>query len=36
MGYAKIQQMIVPKIGLADGIILDLFSKWQMTKKTSK
>jgi exopolyphosphatase/guanosine-5'-triphosphate,3'-diphosphate pyrophosphatase len=36
MGYAKIQQMIVPKIGLADGIILDLFSKWQLSKKTSK
>lgn len=36
MGYAKIQQMIVPKIGLADGIILDLFSKWQSSKKPAK
>jgi exopolyphosphatase/guanosine-5'-triphosphate,3'-diphosphate pyrophosphatase len=29
MGYAKIQNMLVPKIGLSDGIILDLFNKWR-------
>ncbi|MFM1999339.1 MAG: hypothetical protein RL204_1286, partial [Bacteroidota bacterium] len=29
MGYSKIQNMIVPKIGLSDGIILDLFNKWR-------
>lgn len=33
MRYARIQQMIVPKIGLADGIILDLFSNWQLNRK---
>lgn len=30
MGYANIANMIVPKIGLADGIILDLFENWQL------
>lgn len=30
MEYSGIQQMIVPKIGLADGIILDLFENWQL------
>ncbi len=30
MTYAGIQQMIVPKIGLADGIILELFENWQL------
>lgn len=29
MDYSKIQKMIVPKIGLSDGIILDLFNKWR-------
>ncbi|MFZ4785776.1 MAG: Ppx/GppA phosphatase family protein [Flavobacteriales bacterium] len=29
MDYANIQKMIVPKIGLSDGIILDLFNKWR-------
>lgn len=29
MQYGRIEQMIVPKIGLADGVILDLFSRWQ-------
>lgn len=33
MGLANIQKMMVPKIGLADGIILELFSDW---KKSSK
>lgn len=33
MQYARINQMMVPKIGLADGIILDLFSNWKSTKK---
>lgn len=32
MEYSGIQQMIVPKIGLADGIILDLFENWQLEK----
>lgn len=30
MGYANISNMIVPKIGLADGVILDLFENWQL------
>jgi exopolyphosphatase / guanosine-5'-triphosphate,3'-diphosphate pyrophosphatase len=30
MGYAHISNMIVPKIGLADGVILDLFENWQL------
>ncbi|MEZ4799980.1 MAG: exopolyphosphatase [Flavobacteriales bacterium] len=30
MGYAGITEMLVPKIGLADGIILDLFENWQL------
>lgn len=29
MRLAGIKQMIVPKIGLSDGIILDLFTRWQ-------
>lgn len=29
MGYAAIKEMIVPKIGLADGIILDIFNNWK-------
>lgn len=33
MQYARINQMIVPKIGLADGIILDLFSNWKSARK---
>lgn len=30
MSYANIPNMIVPKIGLADGVILDLFENWQL------
>lgn len=38
MGYASIKDMLVPKIGLADGIILDIFEKWKNKsgKKTGK
>lgn len=38
MGFAGINNMLVPKIGLADGIILDIFQIWKndLQKKTSK
>lgn len=29
MGFAGIREMIVPKIGVSDGIILDLFEQWK-------
>ncbi|MFN9799518.1 MAG: hypothetical protein ACK54P_05825, partial [Bacteroidota bacterium] len=29
MDYAGIEEMIVPKIGLSDGIILDMFNAWK-------
>ncbi len=29
MGFAGIQEMIVPKIGVSDGIILELFEQWE-------
>lgn len=31
MGFANIRTMMVPKVGLADGIILDLFNDWRQT-----
>lgn len=36
MEFANCRDMLVPKIGLADGIILDIFKKWkkQQLKKT--
>jgi len=30
--YAGIQEILVPKIGLADGIILDIFNNWKKTQ----
>jgi exopolyphosphatase / guanosine-5'-triphosphate,3'-diphosphate pyrophosphatase len=38
MGYAGITNMLVPKIGLADGIILDMFQVWKngLKKKAPK
>lgn len=35
MAYAASSQMMVPKIGLGDGIILDIFQKWE-SKQTLK
>jgi exopolyphosphatase / guanosine-5'-triphosphate,3'-diphosphate pyrophosphatase len=29
MAYGFSKQMMVPKIGLGDGIILDIFQKWK-------
>lgn len=29
MGFAGIQQMIVPKVGVSDGIVLELFEQWK-------
>ena len=33
MEYANIRDMLVPKIGLSDGIILDIFDKWKNSQK---
>lgn len=33
MKYAGIREMLVPKIGLADGIILDIFAHWKKQEK---
>ncbi len=33
MNAAGIKSMLVPKIGLADGIILEIFNKWKNTQK---
>ncbi|MFM9984211.1 MAG: Ppx/GppA phosphatase family protein [Flavobacteriales bacterium] len=33
MEFAKIRDMLVPKIGLSDGIILDIFDKWKNSQK---
>ncbi|MFN0033376.1 MAG: Ppx/GppA phosphatase family protein [Flavobacteriales bacterium] len=33
MQAANISNMMVPKIGLADGIILDIFNKWKNARK---
>ncbi len=33
MDYAGISSMLVPKIGLADGIILDIFENWKASQK---
>jgi exopolyphosphatase/guanosine-5'-triphosphate,3'-diphosphate pyrophosphatase len=33
MEYAGISNMLVPKIGLADGIILDIFENWKSSQK---
>jgi exopolyphosphatase/guanosine-5'-triphosphate,3'-diphosphate pyrophosphatase len=33
MDAAGIKSMLVPKIGLADGIILEIFNKWKNTQK---
>lgn len=35
MGFANIQKMMVPKVGLADGIILELFHDWRDTTERS-
>lgn len=36
MRYAEVTEMIVPKVGLSDGIIYDLFKKNQKKKTVSK
>jgi exopolyphosphatase/guanosine-5'-triphosphate,3'-diphosphate pyrophosphatase len=36
MNYAGIEKMQVPKIGLSDGIILDLFNWWKQQPQTKK
>jgi exopolyphosphatase/guanosine-5'-triphosphate,3'-diphosphate pyrophosphatase len=36
MQYARIKDMLVPKIGLADGIILEIFSTWKASKEKTK
>ena len=33
MEYAGVKEMLVPKIGLADGIILSIFNEWKSTTK---
>jgi exopolyphosphatase / guanosine-5'-triphosphate,3'-diphosphate pyrophosphatase len=33
MGYAHSKEMMVPKIGLSDGIVLDIFQKWKSKQK---
>ncbi len=33
MDYAGIKEMLVPKIGLADGIILGIFNEWKSSTK---
>lgn len=35
MGFAGIETMIVPKIGLSDGIILELFEQWKSRQQQS-
>ena len=35
MEYGGISEMLVPKIGLADGVILDIFNKWKMSVSKS-
>jgi exopolyphosphatase / guanosine-5'-triphosphate,3'-diphosphate pyrophosphatase len=34
MEYAGIEELMVPKIGLSDGIILDMFNSWKTSKST--
>jgi len=29
MGFAGIQNMLVPKVGVSDGIVLELFERWK-------
>lgn len=36
MDFARIEHMIVPKVGLSDGIILDLFEKWKEEGRAEK
>lgn len=36
MQYAGIRDMLVPKIGLSDGIILEIFDKWKNSQKRSQ
>ena len=33
MRFANIEKMMVPKIGLSDGIILDMFEEWKSDQK---
>jgi exopolyphosphatase/guanosine-5'-triphosphate,3'-diphosphate pyrophosphatase len=33
MEFANIREMLVPKIGLSDGIILEIFDKWKNSQK---
>jgi len=35
MDFAEIQEMIVPKIGLSDGIILELFEDWKSLREVN-
>jgi exopolyphosphatase / guanosine-5'-triphosphate,3'-diphosphate pyrophosphatase len=35
MQFANIKDMLVPKIGLSDGIILEIFDKWKNSQKRS-